>query len=185
MDSGSIDKALVIEWDDSEHPYPLGMYFHRNKEGVELYGRDNEHRAGFGLMCAPSIHLLSERMQYPRVPRMIHLIAAFVAKPKHIKCWFKWWYYCFLEMKEWALVLKGYWTYVPSAWLWVLRTFDGKLMIFSNEDDIPEEINKDQMKRYHWSREENQFLPWEPEPRDPIDTLKFLMEAVSSVRAGC
>lgn len=181
-----MEHAIIIDWDDVDHPYPLRMIVRRNRQGIYAYGHRNQAKAGIGIWCGVELQYWHEKAIFPWMPKWLYLIAAFTSKPKRMKCWLKWWKFCYLELKEWAMVRSGQWVYITDNWLWVLRTLDGKLMIFRDEDEIPEEVDKASMTRYHWDDDENAFTKYvPPPPRSMAEELGWLASVATSLMAGC
>ena len=180
----SLDDAILMDWDDSESPYPLRIQYVANRQGIDIGDRHNENQVGFGVFCGAEINLGWWRVKaaIPWLPKILYLCAAFFRKPARVKCRLKWIRYCWLELKEWAMFRKGYWVWVQNPHLWTLRTFDGKLMVFLDKDDIPEEVDKDSMTQYVWRRELNAYEIYKPEP---MDLLAMLSIMAYGVRGSC
>lgn len=176
---------ILAEWTHLTTAYPERIMAHSNKPCIQLYGERNELKAGFGLWCGVTLHRLKERMEFPWVPGLLHALILFFDKPKNVKCWKKWWKYCWLELKELAMIHTGRWFYVYDDWLWVLRTFDGKLMVFRDEDDIPKEINKESMTRYQWDEDENAYVKYVPPPPKSYTEMLREMMSVVPYLTGC
>lgn len=170
---------ILAEWTHLTTAYPERIMAHSNKPCVQLYDERNELKAGFGLWCGVTLHRLKERLQFPWVPGLLHALILFFDKPKNVKCWKKWWKYCWLELKEEAMLEKGLWLGIDAFNLWVLRTFDGKFMVWTDENDIGKEVVKESLKQYRWDSDENCFLPYEPKPMSYVDMMTALMYTVS------
>jgi len=180
-----MEDAIIFDWDDSEHPYPLSIIVHRNKLGIRASSHRNQAKAGLGIWCGAEIAYWEEKNIFPWLPKWLYLLAAIFSKPDRVKCWKKWWKYCYLELKELAMIHTGRWFYVYDDWLWVLRTFDGKLMVFRDEDDIPKEINKESMTRYQWDEDENAYVKYVPPPPKSYTEMLREMMSVVPYLTGC
>jgi len=181
-EKGMPKNYIVAEWPHLTTAYPERIMAHSNKQCVQLYGEHNELKVGFGIFCGVAIHRLRERMEFPWVPGLLHALILFFHKPENVTCWKKWIKYCWLELKEETMLEKGLWQAVDANHLWVMRTFDGKFMIWTDKNDLGEEVVKESLKQYLWDSKENCFLPYEPKPMSYID---ILTSVAYTVRGSC
>lgn len=173
MNTGMGDYILV-EWECEDSSYPERIMAHRNKKCVQLYNEHNELKAGFGVFCGVTLHRLKSRMEFPWVPGLVHAFTLFFDKPERVKCWKKWIKYCWLELKEEAMLTSRLWLGTDVTDLWVLRSFDGKFLVWTDKDDIGEDVDVESLRRYRWSSEDNSFMPYVHKEMSFMDMLTVI-----------
>lgn len=175
-----MEHAILIDWDDKDYPYPLRIIVKHNRQGISYADRYNEDQVGFGIFCSPEMDWWMVKADNPCLPEILYLFWSFFRKPKNVKCRLKWIRYCWLKLKEWAMFRKRFYYWIPYDHLWSLRTFDGKLMIFKDQEEIPKEIDQDSMTQYRWRRAENAYVIYKPEPM----TFERTLVAMSTLVHG-
>lgn len=165
---------ILADWPQLTVAYPERIQVKANKQCIQIYGEYNELKAGFGIWDGVTLHRLENRMEYPKIPGLLHAIILFFNKPKNAT-WKKWIHFCWLELKEEAMLKKGIWHGIETSSLWVMRTFDDKFMLWTNQEDIDDNVDKASLKEYRWSKEENAFIPY---TKKPINIMELLLGSI-------